>query len=80
MVTMHKSSPRPVVHRELHTGAARERELLEAAQRGDDDAFGLLAGHYRGELHAHARKIDRGIGGQIMRRRLLRHGSSEDRA
>ncbi|HKB29888.1 MAG TPA: sigma-70 family RNA polymerase sigma factor [Streptosporangiaceae bacterium] len=31
---------------------ASERELLEAARRGDDDAFGRLAGPYRGELHA----------------------------
>jgi hypothetical protein len=29
---------------------ASERELLWAAQRGDDDAFGRLAGAYRGEL------------------------------
>src|SRR5260370_42600046 len=31
---------------------ANESELLEAARRGDDDAFGRLAGPYRGELHA----------------------------
>ena len=37
--------------------AARERELLEAAQRGDDDAFGGLVGHYRDELHAHCYRM-----------------------
>ena len=31
---------------------ASERELLKAARRGDDDAFGRLAGPYRGELYA----------------------------
>jgi RNA polymerase sigma-70 factor (ECF subfamily) len=37
--------------------AAGERELLEAAQRGDDDAFGGLVGHYRDELHAHCYRM-----------------------
>ena len=37
--------------------SANERELLEAAQQGDEDAFGRLVGRYRVELHAHCYRM-----------------------
>src|SRR6266536_6575771 len=33
--------------------SANERELLQAARQGDEDAYGRLVGPYRAELHAH---------------------------
>ena len=37
--------------------SARERELLLAAQNGDGDAFGRLAGPYQRELQAHCYRM-----------------------
>jgi RNA polymerase sigma-70 factor (ECF subfamily) len=37
--------------------AAEERELLEAAQRGDEAAFGRLVEAHRGALHAHCYRM-----------------------
>jgi RNA polymerase sigma-70 factor (ECF subfamily) len=34
-----------------------ERELLEAARRGDQDAYGRLVGPHRAELHAHCYRM-----------------------
>jgi RNA polymerase sigma-70 factor (ECF subfamily) len=36
---------------------ADERELLEAARRGDEDAYGWLVGPYRAELNAHCYRM-----------------------
>ena len=36
---------------------ASERDLLQAARRGDDDAFGRLAGPYRRALYAHCYRM-----------------------
>jgi RNA polymerase sigma-70 factor (ECF subfamily) len=37
--------------------AVDERELLAAAARGDEDAYGRLFGTYRAELHAHCYRM-----------------------
>ena len=39
------------------TSTVNERELLEAARRGDEDAYGRLVGQYRAELHAHCYRM-----------------------
>src|SRR5437667_11864481 len=37
--------------------AANERELLDAARKGDEDAYGRLVGQYRVQLHAHCYRM-----------------------
>jgi RNA polymerase sigma-70 factor (ECF subfamily) len=60
---MYLPAPRPVVHLELHTtdqaraSAGGERQLLEAARRGDEDAYGRLVGPYRAELDTHCYRM-----------------------
>jgi len=39
------------------TSPVNDRELLEAARRGDEDAYARLVGQYRAELHAHCYRM-----------------------
>jgi RNA polymerase sigma-70 factor (ECF subfamily) len=41
----------------MPTSPTHERELLEAARRGDEDAYRLLVQPYRSELHAHCYRM-----------------------
>lgn len=44
--------------RSVNTSAlAQERELLQAARRGDEDAYGRLVAPYHAELHAHCYRM-----------------------
>src|SRR5437764_543909 len=52
----------PVVHLELHTGdlggaAGFYSQLLQAARRGDEDAYTRLIGPHRAQLHAHCYRM-----------------------
>jgi RNA polymerase sigma-70 factor, ECF subfamily len=39
------------------SASVNERELLEAARQGDEDAYGRIVAQYRAELHAHCYRM-----------------------